>query len=245
VNTNISHIKSCYGCGVCAVICPQQIIKIALNKNGFYEPYIVEEGKCTDCGLCLSVCSYTDEQLSVEYASEIQGFAAWSNDENIRRLCSSGGIGFEIGKYLIKQGYKACGVQYNPGMNRADHFMASSTEEFVPSIGSKYIQSYTIDAFRQINRKDKYFITGTPCQIDSMRRYIRKMKIEENFVLMDFFCHGVPSMHVWKKYTKQAEKIVGKIIYASWRNKQTVWHDSWNMEEIGRASCRERVFLSV
>ena len=36
-------------------------------------------------------------------------------------------------------------------------------------------------------------------------------------------------MLVWKKYTEWAEKKVGKITYASWRNKWTGWHDSWAM----------------
>lgn len=38
---NISDIKNCYGCGVCAAACPRNIIQIRLNKKGFYEPYIL------------------------------------------------------------------------------------------------------------------------------------------------------------------------------------------------------------
>lgn len=72
-------------------------------------------------------------------------------------------------------------------------------------------------------------MTGTPCQIDSFRRYIQKFKKEDNFVLMDFFCHGVPSKLMWDKYVKWAETKVGKLTYVSWRNKFTGWHDSWAM----------------
>ena len=57
-----------------------------------------------------------------------------------------------------------------------------------------------------INKKEKYLVTGTPCQIDSFRKYIKKFRVEDNFVLMDFFCHGVPSKLVWDKYITEKEK---------------------------------------
>lgn len=229
---NISKIKDCFGCGVCATVCAHHIINIKLNADGFYEPQITDEAKCTDCGLCTEICSYSHDGLALTDAS-IKSYAAWSNDAQVRRKCSSGGVGFEVGRTLIGKGYKVCGVRYNPDTNRAEHYIATTVEELIPSIGSKYTQSYTVDGFKAINRKKKYLVTGTPCQIDSFRRYIRKFRCEDNFILMDFFCHGVPSMWLWKKYVAEVEKKIGKITYASWRNKFTGWHDSWAMSMDG------------
>lgn len=228
MNNNISVVHNCYGCGVCATACGRKIIEIVQNADGFYEPRITDESKCTHCGICTDVCAYLHDDLSLKEI-DIHPYAAWSKEHLVRRKCSSGGAGFEIGKYLLGQGYKVCGVRYNADKNRAEHYIATTVEELIPSAGSKYIQSYTVDGFKAINRKEKYLVTGTPCQIDSFRRYIRKFRCEDNFVLLDFFCHGVPSMLVWKKYTEWAEKQVGKITYASWRNKWTGWHDSWAM----------------
>lgn len=230
---NISKIHDCYGCGVCAVVCSQKIIEIGLNSDGFYEPNITDTSMCTNCGLCVEVCAYSHDELSVNN-SPLKSYAAWSKEPAVRRKCSSGGVGFEIGRYLINQGYKVCGVRYNIETNRAEHYIATNVEELIPSIGSKYIQSYTVDGFKAINRKEKYLVTGTPCQIDSFRRYIRKFKKEDNFILMDFFCHGVPSMLVWDKYVKWSETKVGKLTYVSWRNKFTGWHDSWAMSIDGK-----------
>ena len=228
---NITKYTHCFGCGVCAASCGKKLISIQLNKNGFYEPRISEPDKCTSCGICLEVCAFAHKDLANNDAAPLKSWAAWSNDGDVRRKCSSGGVGFEIGKQLIEKGYKAVGCRYDTKEQRAEHYIATTVDDFVASIGSKYIQSYTADAFRQIKKKgEKYLVTGTPCQIDSFRRMIRRFKCEDNFVLLDFFCHCVPSMHVWKAYMKMLEPKIGKITYASWRNKFDYgWHDSWLM----------------
>lgn len=242
---NISHIHDCYGCGLCATVCAKDIIDIRLNKNGFYEPTIIDVDKCTKCGLCTDVCAFSHSELALAKEEKtVNSWAAWSNDERVHRKCSSGGIGFEIAKQLIEKGYKLCGCCYNAEIGRAEHYIATSPEEAIASIGSKYIQSYTVDAFKAINRKEKYLVTGTPCQIDSFRRYIKKFRVEDNFVFLDFFCHCVPSMWAWNKYTKMVEKQIGKITYASWRNKFTGWHDSWTMALDGVNSKEKKEYNS-
>ena len=225
---NISGIHNCYGCGVCAMSCAKKIIELKLNEEGFYEPYITDESKCTDCGLCREVCAFCHEELASK-PTFVDGYGSWSKTPAVRQKCSSGGTGFEIGKYLIESGYEVVGVRYGAIKNNAEHYIAHTKEELVQSMGSKYIPSYTAEAFRKIDRKKKYLVTGTPCQIDSFRRYTKKFRCEDNFVLMDFFCHGVPSMLLWNKYANWAERKVGKLTYVSWRNKFTGWHDSWAM----------------
>lgn len=224
---NIGEVKNCFGCGVCATVCAKDAIKIELNQNGFYTP-VLDADKCVNCGLCADVCAFMHDDLAVQNRPQT-GYGAWSNNPMVRRRCSSGGVGYELGKHLLYNGYKVCAVRYNASKQKAEHYIATNEQEFMPSIGSKYIQSYTVDGFKAINRKEKYLVTGTPCQMDSFRRYIRKFKVEDNFVLMDFFCHSVPSMLAWKKYLQIVEKQTGPVIYASWRNKFTGWHDSWAM----------------
>ena len=255
---NISNIHNCYGCGVCAATCAKKLISIELNSDGFYEPSIKEPDKCSDCGLCLEVCAFSHSELANNNAVPIMSWAAWSNNEDVRHKCSSGGVGYEIGKQLIEKGYHAVGCRYDNKKQRAEHFIATAVEDYTASIGSKYIQSYTADAFSQIKKKrQKYLITGTPCQIDSFRRLIRKFHCEDNFILMDFFCHCVPSMFAWRAYMKMLEPKIGNIIHASWRNKFDYgkqgswqmgmeegkipkpidWHDSWNFFIIGDGAC--------
>ena len=226
--SNITGIHDCYGCGVCAFACPKQIIDIHLNGDGFYEPYIENPAKCVNCSICTSVCSFNDDRRAID--NQISYTAAgWSYDPEIRLKCSSGGVGYEIAKYLIGKGYSFIGVKYNVAEERAEHYLSETVEQISQSIGSKYIQSYTLSGFRNIDRKKKYVIVGTPCQIDSIRRYIKLFKCSDNFVLIDFFCHGVPSMILWKKYLKHIKADINDIEEVTWRNKYTGWHDSWAM----------------
>lgn len=226
MKNNISQITNCYGCGVCAKSCGKKIIEIRLNSDGFYEPFITEDSKCNECGICLDVCAYLKNVPF--FSSPQKSYAAWSKDVNIRKKASSGGISFEIAKILLNKNFKICSVRYNIETNRAEHYIANNINELIPSIGSKYIQSYTLNAFNEINRKDKYLIIGTPCQIDSVRHYIHKFKIEENFILIDFFCHGVPTMWAWTRYKEMIEKKIGSFSDVAWRykDKDINWHDS-------------------
>lgn len=221
---NISDVSHCYGCGVCAKACSKKLIELRLNECGFYAPYLSDQNSCTNCGLCKDVCAFCND---TETNYPIKSYAAWSKNEEARIRSTSGGVSFEIGKYFINQGYKFCGVRYNPEQNRTEHYIADTLEELMSSVGSKYQQSYTSEGFRKLDKCNKYVVVGTPCQIASFRRYIKRFKIEENFILVDFFCHGVPSKLLWDKYVKEHGQGLGKIRSVTWRNKEKGWRKSY------------------
>lgn len=228
MKNNIAKLRHCYGCGVCVPSCPKKIIELKTDSSGFYSPIITRAEECIECGICLDVCAFNHSNLSLKETTP-KGYAGWSNNPNVRLRCSSGGVGYELGKKCIENGMKACGVRYNAEKKIAEHFIASTVKDYMPTVGSKYIPSYTVYGLRDINKKDKYLVTGTPCQIDSFRRYVRRFKIEDNFILMDFFCHGVPSLLLWDKYISEVEIRIGDATSVSWRNKSTGWHDSGAM----------------
>ncbi len=227
--------SSCYGCGVCEVVCGRKAITIQLNDDGFYTP-VVDSAKCVDCGVCLEVCAFNDTNVKQNQKFAQSCFAVWSNDKAIRRLCTSGGVSFELGRYLLQKGYGVIGCRYNSEKHIAEHYLAENEEELKDSIGSKYIQSRTLLGFSQIKKGKKYLIIGTPCQIDSLRRYVRKRKMEGDVILLDFFCHGVPSMLMWKQYLKELKQKIGDFDSIIWRDKETGWHDSWVMKVKGQYS---------
>lgn len=145
---NIGKLKDCYGCGVCTAVCPVKIIDLKENKQGFYSPVISDEAKCIECGLCLKVCAFNHKDLALTQVKH-ECYAGFSINEIVRQRCSSGGVGFEIGRKLLQDGFLTCGVRYNVTDEQAEHFIASTIEEFTPSIGSKYIQSFFSRLFLQ------------------------------------------------------------------------------------------------
>ncbi len=198
---SVAHIAHCYGCGVCAINCGQKAIEMQLDKYGFYHP-VVDANKCTDCGLCRKNCAYLDNRLAVEEKMPQEWFAGWSEDAETVASCSSGGVAYELAKKAISSGYKVIGVRYDVEKGRAEHIVCARMEDLEQTKGSKYLPSYTVDAFAQIKKGEKWMVVGTPCQIDSLRRYVKMRKMDDDVMLVDFYCHGVPSYTMWRKYSE-------------------------------------------
>ena len=221
---NVALNNHCYGCGVCAIACPTDAIKINLNEEGFYSPR-VDEDMCVNCGQCLSICSFSNKGI-VSDSVHLQSFAAWSLNQTVRMESSSGGVTSEIISYLMANGYQACVVRYDVKQHIAEYYLAESIDQLGASRGSKYIQSYTFPGLSLLDFSKKYVVMGTPCMIDSLKRLVIKKNAIANFIFLDFFCHGVPSYFLWDKYVKLIENKCGNIQNVVFRYKDKGWQDS-------------------
>lgn len=204
---NQSALKECTSCQMCAAVCAKNAITIKLNEDGFYRPY-VDEDACSDCGLCTKVCYKFDAKVKVTSPVEEEKFevhSAQNKSDILLEKVTSGGVADALAKELIKQGYTCIGVTYNDDMRRAEHTIASTIEETDAFRGSKYIQSYSVDAFKAMVknvRNTKFAIFGLPCHIYAAHKFLSMRKLRENCILVDLFCHGCPSMLVWNKYER-------------------------------------------
>lgn len=225
-----SAFHACTSCGVCATVCAKKAITIQLDCDGFYRPAL-DDSLCNDCGLCTTVCYKYDNDVLITSSNELEGkplFAAWSNDDELVKQTTSGGIGDLLAHQLQQEGYKVVGVIYNEDRTRAEHSVAKCENDILSFRGSKYIQSYTYDAFKQVVdncRNEKYAVFGTPCQTYALNRLVTKRNVRGNFFFVDLFCHGCPSLYAWTKYQKKIKEKIGieKFDQVIFRSKVKGW----------------------
>ncbi len=225
-----SSIHNCTSCGVCATICSKKAITIQLDAEGFYRPFI-DADLCNDCGLCTSVCYKFDNELLITSIERLQDkplFSAWAKDDEILKETTSGGLGDLLARQLQKNGYKVVGVVYNEDANRAEHRIALNEDDLLGFRGSKYIQSYTFDAFKEVFahcRNEKFAVFGTPCQIYALNKLASQRKVRDNFFFVDLYCHGCPTLLVWKKFQDDVKRKtnIQKFDKVSFRSKLRGW----------------------
>lgn len=217
----LKKMVNCTGCGCCAAFCPSQCLDMRLNDEGFYCTVLTDSEQCNGCNLCEKVCPVIGAGTAQKNP---KAFSAVVNDKETLMSVTSGGACYEIAKIALTQGYKICAVIYNYKKHNAEHVIITDIEELEETKGSKYMQSYTVEAFRQLFDGSKYAVFGTPCQIAGIEKYAAMKNMRENFLLIDLFCHGVPSMRLWQKYI--GEKGENKISGIHFRSKEYRWHTS-------------------
>lgn len=225
-----SAIRSCTSCQMCGAVCNSLAISIRLDEDGFYRPY-VDANKCTDCGLCTKVCPKFDDNIQMTSASGLNDsklYAASAKSDEVVRNTTSGGIADLLARQLFVEGYKVIGVVYDKEQNNAVHQVVETESDIKLFRGSKYIQPYSADAFRTLVKKcrnEKFAVFGLPCQIYAISKYLDRIKMRDNCILIDLYCHGCPSMKVWEKVSDDIKRKTSVTSFDDvlWRSKLRGW----------------------
>lgn len=212
---NPSKIK-CVGCTACASICPQGIIALERNNEGFYEP-VVDPLGCVECGLCERACPVLNPK---EQISTVQtGLIAQIKDETIRKESTSGGMFSAIALSVLEEGGIVYGAAYDTRF-QVCHMGIDNKEDLWKLRHSKYVQSKLYGVFPEVKQYldagRKVCFSGTPCQIEGLLGYLQKDY--ENLLLVDIVCHGVSSPLIWDKYLEQIHCYGPKKIYFRWKH---------------------------
>lgn len=230
INRDLGKIHYCTGCQICSAVCPNNAIYIQIDEEGFYRPNINME-LCSQCGMCIINCYKFDNNVAMTTdIRNIDVYAAYSKDPEILRTSSSGGISTHLINECLKQGYKVAGVGYSYSKDIAILEVATKVEETYTFRGSKYMQAYTEEAFKEIvrgNKIQKYAVFGTPCQIYALNRWSINNGCRRNLLFIDLFCHGYPSLYLWQQYLEYVKEKTQVRIFEKieFRSKVRGWHE--------------------
>lgn len=168
--------------------------------DGFWYP-IVDNKKCIECGRCLKACLAFNK---FNNRTPLKCYAGYNKNEKIRLKSSSGGIFFELAKLTINNGGIVFGAVFDKNWN-VTHVSAKSIDEVQQMLGSKYVQSNTLDTYKEcktyLNEGKEVLYSGTPCQIGGLHKFLGKNY--NNLFTVDLICHGAPSPGVWQRYLKE------------------------------------------
>lgn len=194
----VTNKAECCGCTACARICPKNCIDMKEDNEGFYYPKVRTED-CILCGACKRVCpilNVNNEQLSKQKAFIVQNL-----DNKVLSESTAGGAFTAIAKYVLKNDGVVFGVTMMADYS-IHHVYVEHEHDLWKFRNSKYVQSNPKDSFIQVKRFLEQgrvvCFSGTPCQIEGIRRFLSKDY--DKLILVDVVCRAVPSPGVWRKY---------------------------------------------
>lgn len=212
----------CCGCAACANKCPTGALTMARDESGFWCPR-VDYGKCVECRLCEQACPILNPRE--KRSPEPKVYAAWNNQPDVRRDCSSGGMFPLFAERALKEGGAVYGVAYDERF--IPRFKRIDDARDLPALrSSKYAEAEVglilRDVLADLKAGRTVVFAGTPCQIAGLRGYLGREY--DNLLTFDLCCHGIPSSVFLRKRLNALEKQKGeKIVEIRFREKKLGW----------------------
>lgn len=204
---NTNDKKECCGCTACQQICPQKCIEMKKDQEGFLYAEKTGANKCISCGLCDKVCPFNKKNESDLKNPDC--YYGWNNDENKRRLSTSGAAFIALADSCRMKNYYYCGAVYTDDFKGVHHICTNNYSDVLKMRSSKYVQSNMENCFLHIKyllkKGEKVMFSGTPCQAYGLKNYVGD-KLGENLFTVALICHGVASPKCFEKYINEMEK---------------------------------------
>lgn len=228
---NVNDIKEnhlCYGCGTCSVICARQAITMEYDNIGRLLP-VIDDEKCTDCGLCRSNCPGFDSKgiqmpdVGDKYVGHVENvYIGKATDTEIYRNSQSGGLVTATLKFLFETGRIDAAVmcrvddavEYTPKA-----VVVTSADELTRCQKSSYVPVDIVSALKQAEQYQAIAVVGTGCHIQGTkalqnfsRKYKDKIKYKLGLICDRTLCKTITDVLYGHHYSSQLKRIV-------WRDK--------------------------
>ncbi|MCK0191657.1 Coenzyme F420 hydrogenase/dehydrogenase, beta subunit C-terminal domain [Arenibacter sp. F20364] len=216
---NVVDNNLCVGCGICEPVCPTDSLKIKLNQEGTYEPYM-ENNECDETGNCLKVCPFnpfpdkevrTEDEISDKINIQEDNFnhskafgkyhslhVGYASD--YREEASSGGIATWLLKKMLREKIVDAvitTVEETSDNNRYfKYVIIDKPEQLDLSSKTKYYPIELSEVLRLSQKKSGNFaLIGLPCSIKAIR--LAQINDPSNWHHIKFtisiFCGGLKS----------------------------------------------------
>lgn len=193
----------CLGCGLCAAISKETMMKI--SSNGFYRPTPTPkslESIDNIVKICPGINIEQEGRSNTDVWGEVESvMIAFASDPSIRHYSSSGGVTSALALYLLENG-KVDGILHI-GVTEGDWlhnklYVSTTRKEVLSRNASRYAPADMFsDLFNILDNDNskKYCFIGKPCDIAAICN-IKKAKPQYKDripYLLSIFCAGMPS----------------------------------------------------
>lgn len=194
---------------MCGDVCPKNSISFKEDTEGFFYPE-VDEDTCVDCGICSQKCPTLNVSVNDKSEKAYSGYATQIENKDSG---SSGGVFSLLATNILNEGGVVYGAAFDDNL-KLKHRRIEAVEELRPLCKSKYLQSDCSEIYNQVRKelkaKRKVLFVGTPCQCQALKNFIGQ-KMQDNLMLVDFVCHGVPNQKLFDENLTWNENRFGKV----------------------------------
>lgn len=215
---NISQVvfqSCCLGCGTCVHICPHKAIQMYETPGGLLWAKVNGE-RCTQCGLCLDVCSgihlksgLLPQSIDPFKGHVLSAYCGRATDSDILKNGQSGGIATALLCYLLDAGDidKTLVTQMpQDGSLRPVPVLTDDKDQIYKAQGSKYCPVPLNAYLPHANECDysKIAVVGLPCHFHGICNIAAKNNYYERPLLIGLICERVMSFAAMEYLVKKS-----------------------------------------
>lgn len=186
--------EMCCGCGLCAAVCPFDVLRMDFNPYGEYVPVEINSN-CVSCSICLQACPFWNQddnedslaksafgnspgiQQRPETGYYLKSFVGHIKDDELRANRSSGGLATWLQKTYLEKDLADFVISVVPNDDPDQLFrfaMIETVDEIHRSARSVYYPVEMSDVITTLlNKQGRYVVTGLPCFLKGLRLAMR------------------------------------------------------------------------